>query len=108
MTNYTYKPAGVGIGRIEVFEPKPNIVFQMGHANTEVMRLTKEGVWVNPDLKPDDVAQAVLNALDAQIQHMVKKAVEEEREACAKVCEDNFSDGALNIADAIRARSKNI
>ena len=29
----------------------------------------------------------------------------EEREACAKVCEDNFSDGALNLADAIRARS---
>ena len=27
-----------------------------------------------------------------------------EREACAKVCEDNFSDGALNLADAIRAR----
>ena len=30
----------------------------------------------------------------------------EEREACAKVCEDNFSDGALNLADAIRARGE--
>jgi len=29
-----------------------------------------------------------------------------EREVCAQVCEDNFSDGALNIADAIRARSQ--
>ena len=31
---------------------------------------------------------------------------ESEREACAKVCEDNFSDGALNLADAIRARGE--
>ena len=25
------------------------------------------------------------------------------REACAKVCEDDFGNGALNLADAIRA-----
>jgi hypothetical protein len=79
MSDYTYKPTGVSIGRIEVFEPKPNIVFQMGHANTEIMRLTKDGVWVNPDIKPEEAAQTVLSALDAQIKHMVKKAVEEER-----------------------------
>ena len=29
-----------------------------------------------------------------------------EREACAKVCEDDFGNGALNLADAIRARGK--
>lgn len=28
-----------------------------------------------------------------------------EREACAKVCEDDFGNGALNLAAAIRARS---
>ena len=27
-----------------------------------------------------------------------------EREACAKVCEEDFGNGALNLADAIRAR----
>ena len=29
-----------------------------------------------------------------------------EREACAKVCEDDFGNGALNLADAIRARGQ--
>jgi hypothetical protein len=28
----------------------------------------------------------------------------DEREACAKVCEEDFGNGALNLADAIRAR----
>ena len=35
---------------------------------------------------------------------MCEKMVAFEREACAKVCEYNFSDGALIIAEAIRAR----
>jgi len=35
---------------------------------------------------------------------LVNRAVKAEREACAKVCEYNFSDGALIIAKAIRAR----
>lgn len=29
-----------------------------------------------------------------------------EREACAKVCEHDFGNGALNLADAIRARGQ--
>jgi hypothetical protein len=29
-----------------------------------------------------------------------------EREACAKVCEDDFGNGALNLAAAIRARGE--
>ena len=37
--------------------------------------------------------------------HEAKEAaVRAEREACAKVCEDDFGNGALNLADAIRAR----
>lgn len=36
----------------------------------------------------------------------MQREIEAEREACAKVCEENFSDGALNIADAIRARGQ--
>jgi hypothetical protein len=33
-------------------------------------------------------------------------AVRAEREACAKVCEEDFGNGALNLADAIRARGQ--
>jgi hypothetical protein len=37
---------------------------------------------------------------------MVRVAVAAERERCAKLCEERFSDGALVIADAIRALGK--
>lgn len=36
----------------------------------------------------------------------LEEAVAAEREACAKVCEDDFGNGALNLADAIRAKGK--
>jgi hypothetical protein len=44
---------------------------------TEVMRITKEGVWVNPDIPVDEAAKAVLDALDSQIKVLVQKAVDD-------------------------------
>jgi hypothetical protein len=35
-----------------------------------------------------------------------RAAVAAEREACAKVCEEDFGNGALNLAAAIRARGQ--
>jgi len=35
-----------------------------------------------------------------------KLVAQHEREACAKVCEDDFGNGALNLAAAIRARGQ--
>ena len=52
--------------------------------HTEVMRITSDGVFVNPNVAVDDVAKTVLDALDDQIKILVQKAVEAEREACAK------------------------
>lgn len=52
--------------------------------HTEVMRITKDGVFVNPNVAVDDVAKTVLDALDDQIKLLVQKAVEAEREACAQ------------------------
>jgi len=37
--------------------------------------------------------------------HM-REQIAAEREACAKVCEDDFGNGALNLAAAIRARGE--
>lgn len=76
----------------------------------EVMRLSRDGVWTNPELKPDEVAQAVLNTLDAQIKELVQRAVEAEREACAKVAEEWFTpnlggEATAAIAAAIRSRT---
>jgi hypothetical protein len=57
---------------------------------SEIMRISKDGLWVHPDIPTDEVAQRVLEALDAQIKYTVQKAVEAEREACAKVCEEEI------------------
>lgn len=40
----------------------------------EVMRITRDGVWVDPDIQPDEAAKVVLNALDEQIKTLVQRA----------------------------------
>ena len=76
--------------------------------HTEVMRITRDGVFVNPDVAVDDAAKTVLDALDDQIKILVQKAVEAEREACAAVCDklgDEYADtNAADCAFAIRER----
>ena len=53
----------------------------------EVMRFTGDGIWANPDVAVDETAKAVLDALDLYVKALVRNAVAEEREACAKLCE---------------------
>ena len=78
----------------------------------EVMRITRTGIWVNPDMAVDDAAKAVLKSIDENIKFLVQRAVEDEREACAKVCDeladkDGFEGCYANAcAEAIRARSE--
>ena len=87
------------------------IDFVVTQPPTEVLRLSKDGLWANPDIPADDAAKLVLAAIDANIKVLVQKAVAEEREACAKVCEARFM-GDLNredqearrCAEAIRKR----
>ena len=62
-----------------------NIVFTSDYGQTEIMRLTRDGVFVNPDIAVDTVAKAVLDAIDSQIKVLVQKAIEDERERCAKL-----------------------
>lgn len=40
------------------------------------------------------------------LQRFATLVADHEREACAKVCQDDFGNGALNLADAIRARGQ--
>ncbi len=51
-----------------------------------------------------NIARAIEVARDAQWQARLDAALKEEREACAKLCEEEFSSGAIVIADIIRAR----
>ena len=78
---------------------------------TEVMRITRDGVWVNPDITVDETAKAVLDALSSQVKVLVQRAVEEEREACAKLCLEGtdmpVQVDALKIIRAERERISN-
>jgi len=96
----------------------PNTIQFYSDSHTEVLRLSKEGIWANPDIPADEAAKLVLEAIDHNIKVLVEKAVSKEREACAKVCDDlsppcgynlteiSFWDvTSLECAAAIRARS---
>jgi hypothetical protein len=84
---------------------EPNLTFLTGES-MEVMRIHKNGVTVNPAMALDEAAHHVINALDAHI----KRLIEAEREACAKVCDafesDADPDAGAVLAKAIRARGQ--
>jgi hypothetical protein len=70
--------------------PPSTITFSVNRpeSNTKVMEITKDGIWVNPDVSVDDTAKAVLDALDVYIKKLMKEVVHQEREACAKLLEN--------------------
>lgn len=70
----------------------------------EVMRIDRHGVKVNPEYSVDEATQHVLNALTEHIQHVINHAVAAEREACAKLCEQEGLLWGRRYAVAIRAR----
>jgi hypothetical protein len=75
------------------------------HASIELMKMSRDGIWVNPDIPVEETARQVLEILDNALKNMVRIAVEEEREACAKVCESAGPDaGPIYCAFAIRRR----
>ena len=81
------------------------IIFSSNEPSVEVLRLSKDGIWANPDVPADDAAKLVLEAIHYNIKVLVQKAVEDEREACAKVC-DEFLPLGNKCAYAIRTRGQ--
>jgi hypothetical protein len=53
----------------------------------EILRISKEGIWANPDVPVDQAAHAVLAAIESNIKELVQKAVEEERNRCILILE---------------------
>ena len=88
------------------------IIFSSNEPSVEVLRLSKDGIWANPDVPADDAAKLVLEAIHYNIKVLVQKAVEDEREACAKLCneiatEDGWEGSyAYRCVEAIRARGR--
>ena len=89
---------------------REDIIFSSGINATEVLRLSKDGIWANPDIPVDDAAKSVLNAIGYNIKVLVEKAVSEEREACAKMLEAASKTGKIisctSAAKAIRKRGQ--
>jgi hypothetical protein len=84
-----------------------------------LMTLSREGLWVDPEIPADETARLVLAAIDKSIRFMVASAIAEEREACAKVADDcryehhisltsmpPQNGTAVGIANRIRARGE--
>jgi hypothetical protein len=47
---------------------------------TEVLRLSKDGIWANPDIPCDEAAKKVLEAIDGYVKGMVERVREEARQ----------------------------
>ena len=98
----TIKPHPTDPDKVIYFNPRSEI------ESIEVMRLTREGVTVSPGVSVDEAATVVLAMLDANIKLLVSNAVEEEREACAKVVETHAPTTTptwVSYAAVIRARN---
>ncbi len=73
--------------KIQELQPTNSIRFFNGgnpaESSNEVLRISRDGIWANPDIPVDEAARLVLKALDVSIKQMVARAVEAEREAFA-------------------------
>ena len=77
--------------------PANTIVFNVDSA-TEMMRISKTGVWVNPDFPPDAVALKVLEALAVHTKSFYQQGLE----AARKAVDDAGGDNCEYHMDAIR------
>ena len=78
------------------------------NANTEVMRINRDGVWVNPDIPVEEAAKAVLDALDSQIKVLLQSA---QREWVGLTDEERYlndvrTEEEIEYARAIEAKLK--
>jgi hypothetical protein len=73
-----------------------------------ILRISKDGVWVNPDVPVEENARLFLDRIAYSIRDMVATAVAQEREACAQVVEEYPHwiglTAKAEISNAIRAR----
>ena len=59
--------------------PANTIQFYGGpEPRTEVLRISKDGIWANPDIPTDDAAKKVLEAIDGYVKGMVERALEDD------------------------------
>jgi hypothetical protein len=90
----------------KLHDSRPNSI-QFYNTNDEprtmVLRISKDGIWANPDVPCDDAAKAVLAAVDGYVKAMVDRAINEEIEACAAIAHEAEP---YQAADLIRKRKR--
>lgn len=87
--------------KLRDLQPTNSIQFFNNVSNgpsVEVLRISKDGIWVNPDVPADEAAKKVLEAIDHNIKFMVERVRSEVRQACAREAE---LQGCHMVADAI-------
>lgn len=92
-----HSAGNLGIGT----PPTGNICFWGTHADnsTEVLRLSRDGIWANPDVPADEAAKLVLAAVDYNIKVLVDKAVNDKLDEIAdKIAAMPFGDTAASFA----------
>ena len=47
--------------------PENTVTFHFDNGNTEILRLSKDGIWANPDVPVDEIARKVFDALEPMI-----------------------------------------
>jgi hypothetical protein len=56
----------------------PLSVYGGPEPRTEVLRISKDGIWANPDIPTDEAAKKVLEAIDGYVKGMVERALEDD------------------------------
>jgi hypothetical protein len=95
----------------KLHDSRPNSI-QFYSTNDEprimVLRISKDGIWANPDVPVDDAAKAVLAAVDGYVKDMVARAVSEqaaEIERLGNLCYDYIGElTALRAAKQMQQR----
>lgn len=68
--------------------PANTIQFYGGpEPRTEVLRISKDGIWANPDIPTDEAAKKVLAAVDGYVKGMVERVRQEELDKCCDLLE---------------------
>lgn len=75
--------------KLHDFRPTNSILFfgKVNDQQTEVLRISKDGIWANPDIPTDEAAKKVLEAIGNYVTTMVSKVRQEELNACCELLE---------------------
>jgi hypothetical protein len=73
----------------KLHDSRPNSIrfFSPSDTSTEVLRISKDGIWANPDIPTDEAAKRLLAALDSHIKGMIERMRKEELDKCCDLLE---------------------